>query len=79
MSEPTPCPNPEQLGELLAGRLPEEEQATLAEHLDTCESCQKTLEGMAGPDKVVPGWARSPDVHQADQDQEHQDQVHKRR
>ncbi len=73
MSAPTPCPDPEQLGELLAGRLPEEEQATLAGHLDTCENCRKTLEGMAGGDELVPGQGGSPDAPRADQETALQD------
>ena len=42
------CPEPEKLGELLAGSLSEQEQAMLGTHLENCEECRKLLEGMAG-------------------------------
>jgi len=47
MSATTPCPDPSQLGELLAGRLSEDAQAALAEHLESCASCRNALDAMA--------------------------------
>jgi len=47
MTATTPCPDPSQLGELLAGRLSEDAQAALAEHVESCESCRNALDAMA--------------------------------
>ncbi|HEV3204375.1 MAG TPA: serine/threonine-protein kinase, partial [Gemmataceae bacterium] len=41
------CPDPLSLKNLLQGALPAEEQATLTGHLDTCLTCQQTLEFFA--------------------------------
>ncbi|HEY7155656.1 MAG TPA: serine/threonine-protein kinase, partial [Gemmataceae bacterium] len=51
----TPCPSAEQLQDLLAHRLSEEETLPLEEHIQNCSQCQNTLErltgGGAGPDQ----------------------------
>jgi serine/threonine-protein kinase len=41
-----PCPDTARLKELLDGTLPEGQQAAVARHLETCEACQRTLEGL---------------------------------
>ena len=46
VSRPDRC-DPDRLGLLLEDRLPEVDQAELAEHLDGCESCRKALDAMA--------------------------------
>jgi hypothetical protein len=48
MNEHTPCPEPGRLHGLLETNLPEAEQAALTAHLDSCTSCQHSLEEMAG-------------------------------
>lgn len=48
MTQPQPCPEPAALHGLLQGVLAPEEQARLVSHLDTCLTCQQTLEGLAG-------------------------------
>jgi WD40 repeat protein len=48
MSTHTPCPDPARLHGLLETNLPEAEQAALVGHLDSCTSCQHSLEEMAG-------------------------------
>ncbi len=40
------CPDPSRLKDLLDGNLPEAEQQELNQHLETCETCQRTLEGL---------------------------------
>ncbi|MFO0965091.1 MAG: protein kinase [Gemmataceae bacterium] len=42
------CPSAERWKEHLDGTLPAEEQALLAEHLEGCAACRKTLERLAG-------------------------------
>src|SRR5438128_2698049 len=42
----TTCPDPVRLSELLEDRLPAEENARLAAHVDTCERCQKALDDL---------------------------------
>jgi serine/threonine-protein kinase len=46
VSRPSPCDR-NRLEQLLAGRLPDEEQADLSGHLERCESCRSALEGLA--------------------------------
>jgi serine/threonine-protein kinase len=48
MSEKRTCPDRGRLESLLAGALPDAEQAAVAEHVEGCESCQTTLERLAG-------------------------------
>src|SRR5438105_1048472 len=48
------CPNPARWNELLTGTLADAEQAVLSEHLETCEACQRTLQGLAAGG---PSWA----------------------
>ena len=38
-------PNPEQLAAYGLGKLDDAEMAPLVEHLETCESCRRTVEG----------------------------------
>jgi uncharacterized protein (TIGR03067 family) len=40
------CPNPTQLKQLLDGTLSGDEQPELTRHLETCDSCQKSLESL---------------------------------
>ena len=49
-----PCPEPVQLNDLLHGALTPPDQERLVRHLDTCESCQATLESMAVGSVSVP-------------------------
>ena len=48
MIQPHACPDAASLQGLLQGALSPEEQARLTGHLDTCVTCQKTLEVLAG-------------------------------
>ena len=52
MNSVTCCPDVKRWQEHLTGTLPPGEQATLIRHLDTCESCQQTLENLV----VGPVW-----------------------
>ncbi len=54
------CPSKDQLSELLEGQVSGEAQTSIVKHLDTCESCQGTLEALAV------GEANIPRVVQAD-------------
>ncbi|HEV3258552.1 MAG TPA: serine/threonine-protein kinase [Gemmataceae bacterium] len=47
MARQASCPDRGRLQELLAGNLPECEQPALHAHLESCESCQQALEGLA--------------------------------
>jgi serine/threonine-protein kinase len=47
MAEEQACPDAAQWQALLTGALPEQRQAELAGHLDTCVTCRQTLEGLA--------------------------------
>jgi uncharacterized protein (TIGR03067 family) len=42
------CPDRRRLEALLAGSLPSDEQSQVTEHVESCESCQKTLDVLAG-------------------------------
>lgn len=46
MASPASCPEPFLLKQLLQETLPTEQQAELNQHLEGCEHCQKTLEGL---------------------------------
>jgi hypothetical protein len=60
MNYPTPCPDLPRLQDLLASRLPEEEQAALIGHLDSCSGCQNSLEEIAGGPPPLPAvWGES--------------------
>jgi serine/threonine-protein kinase len=52
MSSSSNCPDPARLRALLEGQLREPEQAELSGHLDTCVTCQQTLEGLAAGSQV---------------------------
>ena len=43
----TSCPDSTRLQRLLDGSLPEEQQAELTSHLDSCEGCQQSLDELA--------------------------------
>ena len=47
MTEKATCPDRRELESLLAGALPDAEQGALTEHIEGCESCQKTLDVLA--------------------------------
>lgn len=53
------CPRPERLKQLLDATLPEAEQAALSAHVDGCETCQRTLEGLAAGRETWQGAARN--------------------
>ena len=46
MSALKTCPDSVRLSELLEDGLPAEENARLTAHVETCERCQKTLDGL---------------------------------
>jgi WD40 repeat protein/anti-sigma factor RsiW len=58
MVEQASCPDPARWKALLDGSLPEEEQAVLNGHLQTCARCQQTLESLAAGTEVWSGAAR---------------------
>jgi uncharacterized protein (TIGR03067 family) len=47
MTITTPCPDPTRLSALLHGALSDTEQNELTIHLETCTTCQETLQGLA--------------------------------
>jgi serine/threonine-protein kinase len=51
------CPDPAQLRALLEAGLPPEESARLAAHVDTCETCQRTLDEITAAGGSWPGLA----------------------
>jgi serine/threonine protein kinase len=55
MLAPPSCPDRVRLSGLLAGDLPADESARLAEHVDSCDGCQKALDDLTATDAV---WAR---------------------
>lgn len=55
----TRCPEPARLKQLLNDTLPESERSDLSAHLDSCETCQKTLESMVAGKESWSGMARS--------------------
>ncbi len=58
MVESAPCPGPDCWRGLLDGSLPDDEQAALNGHLETCPLCQRTLERLAADSAVWSGAAR---------------------
>jgi serine/threonine-protein kinase len=67
MPATTPCPDPARWADLLDGRLPADEQARLAAHLDECAACQQTVDGLTAGDAGWEAAARALDS-QADPD-----------
>ncbi len=59
------CPEPSRLRDLLDGNLPEGEQQELNLHLETCETCQGTLEGLVAGEESWSGAARQLNETQA--------------
>ncbi len=59
------CPQPDQLRRLLDACLPADENATLANHVDTCERCQKTLDELTAANESWPELA--PQISQPSQ------------
>jgi len=49
------CPEAARLQGLVSGTLTEEEEADLIRHLDSCASCRRTLDGLAGEGLRLPG------------------------
>src|SRR5262245_45560235 len=63
----TECPEPAQLRRLINGSLTTDEQAHLTAHLDSCESCQKSIEHIAaGGSGFLDCAYRSNEVHPDD-------------
>lgn len=52
------CPTPDQLRALLDGSLSDVEQTSLNRHLESCESCQRTLESLVAGKESWDGVAR---------------------
>lgn len=50
---PTPCPSRETLDRLLSGQLFGKEAARLADHLEQCDLCTATAEGLGADDTLV--------------------------
>src|SRR5437868_6959472 len=50
MTATTPCPDFARWEDFLDGDLPADERARLGAHLDDCEDCQQTLEGLTASD-----------------------------
>jgi serine/threonine protein kinase len=61
MASPAACPGSERLRQLFDGNLPAVDQIALAEHLETCASCQRTLEGLAAGSETWSSMARQRD------------------
>ncbi|MFN0055906.1 MAG: protein kinase domain-containing protein [Planctomycetales bacterium] len=53
MPTPFPCPSPEFLKELLLGRLAGAEAKPLVEHLEVCDACQTSVQGLDAEDTLV--------------------------
>jgi WD40 repeat protein len=58
MTEPVSCPDPARWEELLSAELPPEKQFALGAHLESCPSCQQTLERLAAGSETWSGAAR---------------------
>src|SRR5215469_13785492 len=58
MTEPVSCPDPARWETLLSAELPPEEQSALGAHLETCTTCQQTLERVAAGSETWSGAAR---------------------
>ncbi len=54
MSQPQACLKQSELEALLDGKLPEERQAAIADHLETCQACRRRLDSLAGASSVIP-------------------------
>ncbi|MGI6418831.1 MAG: protein kinase domain-containing protein [Thermoguttaceae bacterium] len=54
MSQPQACSSESELQALLDGTLPEERQAAIADHLETCQACRGRLDSLAGASGVIP-------------------------
>jgi serine/threonine protein kinase len=52
------CPSLDSLKDLLADRLPREDHAKVAAHLDECSACQYRVEGLTAGQRSWPGMAR---------------------
>lgn len=70
MSDTQNCPDVTRLQALLDGTLPEESQAAMATHLESCSHCRHQLELLAGGNAVLPqdpaaSEHRSPSLEQA--------------
>ncbi len=70
MSDTENCPDVTRLQALLDGTLPEESQAAMATHLESCAHCRHQLELLAGGNAVLPqdpaaSEHRSPGLEQA--------------
>ena len=59
MNTPISCPDATRWQALLEGVIPEEEQADLNNHLETCAACQQTLERLAAGEHRVATCAAS--------------------
>jgi hypothetical protein len=68
MSGPAACPDPARWHQLLAGELPEQEQAALHRHLEACSQCQQLLEKLTAGGETWAGAAR----HLAGAEPEHE-------
>ena len=49
----TSCPSDDQLFDSVRGRLTEEDEARLAEHITSCEDCQSRIESVAGTNEFT--------------------------
>jgi WD40 repeat protein len=58
MTEPVSCPDPTCWEQLLSAALPPEEQSALGAHLESCASCQQTLERLTAGSETWAGVAR---------------------
>jgi serine/threonine-protein kinase len=63
MAPRRPCPDPARWADLLDGRLPADEQARLAGHLDACADCQQTVEGLTADTAAWAGLAADAERH----------------
>src|SRR5262249_2274308 len=46
MTDTSPCPNQTELTKLLDGNAPAAEAERLTQHLESCQACQRTVEGL---------------------------------
>ena len=54
MVQPQRCAEKADLQGLIDGTLPEDEQASVAAHLESCEGCRRQFEEIAGQSEVIP-------------------------
>jgi WD40 repeat protein/serine/threonine protein kinase len=64
------CPQPQQLAQLLAGKLTESEQSDLTAHLDQCSRCRAELERLASGAEAWQETARRLKASQGDRESE---------